>query len=222
MLLEHAIAFIDLLFFTGLWPALWTTAFIIGSLLFVSYDYYKAEYTLFVIYLAIMNWGTALQPLNWIWNNPYETAEILGVYFGIGAVYSIVKYWSFVTDIIREVRDLKVVFLRNRTDGSTKVSDPIPKDLETAWRDHLRLQLAGIAYSEFKSGISPAKQKARLANWIAFWPFSAIGLFLADPLKYVVVSIRNGLHIVYQITFKRIVNRYIHVSDISFSESTDY
>jgi hypothetical protein len=64
-------------------------------------------------------------------------------------------------------------------------------------------------------GISPANQKARLTNWIAFWPFSAIGLFLADPIKHGIILIRKLLTEIYELTFTRLVKRYIHPSDIS-------
>lgn len=211
---ENFLALVDLFFFSGFWSTTLSVSFIVLSLIFVAYEKYTIEYFLFGAAFLGLQFFTDVQPATYIWHHPLEVLTYCGGYLAIGGVYSMIKYWSFVRRVLKEVRELKIAFIRSK-DLAISPTDPIPEEHKAVWQSKLKNELKTMdGYEIVNGGISPANQKARLTNWIAFWPFSAIGLFLADPLKHSVILVRKLLSRSYELMFSRLIKRYIHLSDI--------
>jgi len=66
---------------------------------------------------------------------------------------------------------------------------------------------------KLEAGLDPVSMASYIINWIAFWPFLLVGMFIADPLKAIVTFIYNQLGSVYGRIYAHLIGG-INVKDL--------
>jgi hypothetical protein len=116
---------------------------------------------------------------------------------------------------VNHVKEAKRLFI-TRYELKIGNHDPIPPEFTERWADWRKKAIqahSGFAADDL-ADYRPAAQKSLILNWIAFWPFSAVGLFVADPLKKLVVGIYNQLGSVYDRIYDHTISKLINKSDL--------
>ncbi|RWZ87236.1 MAG: hypothetical protein EO766_11970 [Hydrotalea sp. AMD] len=203
------------MFFSGLIPTILSTILIVALILEIAAEEFAWGYGSLIVYAVLMAVFTDINPFVWIWHNPMDAIGFLFGYVLFGAVYSTVKYRSFVKTMAQKVQELKIAFIRERN-LDIQPSSEIPQELYPAWKSYLINHLSSSDWSRVKNGLYPSAQRDLIINWITFWPVSAIGLFVADPLRELVNWVYEQMISVYRITYDRIINQYINTKDIDF------
>lgn len=211
--IDTPVALIGAMFFSGWLTTVFSAILVLALILEVANDKYVLGYVSLFAYAVVVSIFTDLKPFVYIWNNPLEFIGFLLCYFAIGGVYSLAKYRNWLKHVTLKIRDLKIAFIE-AYDLTIRVTDDIPAELTKDWKNHLYYKLPSDDYSRIKGGFGPGYQKELILNWIAFWPFSAVGLFIADPLEKAVNWIYDELVDVYRNMYTKIINKYINVSDI--------
>ena len=212
ILVSDTLALFGVMFFSGLLPAILSVIFVIAVILATASETFTVAYVAFVIYLiAFAIFGSA-NPFTFVWHNPGQAFGFFIGYFVLGAMYSIAKYWSYVTKVVNIVKDIKKNFIIDNN-LTISVLDEIPEDYQSKWKTY-RYNRLNHTDRDRVDNLRATQQKALIMNWIAFWPFSAVGLFVAEPLKHLVTSIYEHLVEVYGKMFERIVSSKININDL--------
>jgi hypothetical protein len=167
----------------------------------------------FVIVTALVEsdngtWATivaigTLFGLNYLWKlpvlatvkaNPGHTALLVLAYFGIGVVWTFVKWYFYVHNQVVKYNNYKSAFLK-----ANNVATLTP-ELAAALADKLE---EGKRYSSRGEGISasapdPADHKGDLTRWGTYWPFSMIGTALNDIVRRAWEYVYEMLQTTYQ------------------------
>lgn len=144
-----------------------------------------------------------------ICDNPKTTIAIILGYFVVGAVWGIIRWTFYVDKKFNAYEDFKRTWLRNQGLSETK---EIPDNLKQEFQKHLeshseysysiykdvpKVGNGGYTYNERVSQkiiqIRPLawQNKARIGNWIGYWPWSMVWWFIDDAVRAVVRVIRN-------------------------------
>jgi hypothetical protein len=141
----------------------WATVVTVGSLLGINYLYKLSLFTLAV-------------------SNPSHTLGLLLVYLVAGVVWSLIKWYFYLHERLKEFNESQAKFLKDN-----KATEMTPA---------LAAQFTG-SYSY--TGIPTAKgHKADLTRWATYWPFSVVGSLLNDVVRKTWVYIFDLLQSTYQ------------------------
>ncbi|PPD54342.1 MAG: hypothetical protein CTY12_03355 [Methylotenera sp.] len=207
------VALIGVMFFSGWLPMVFSTILVLALILEVANDRFLLGYFTLFVYSVVLAIFTEINPFTHIWNNPLEAIGFLIGYFLIGAGYSVVKYRAWLKDVAIKIGLFKEQFIRANS-INISVKDEIPESFLKGWKDYLYNHMEYDDYKRIKSGFGPGYQKDLILNWIAFWPFSAVGLLVAEPLEKFVNFLYNEMVAVYRNIYTRIISKYINVTDI--------
>jgi hypothetical protein len=201
------------MFFSGLVSTLFSAIFVIIAILLVAAEEFAWGYVTLIVYATLLAIFTPINPFMTIWHNPLQVLGFFILYFVIGAIYSTLKYGSFVRKLIQKVKDIKQGFISEHN-LTIQTTDEIPEEFQKVWKEYKNHKLSYSDKSKLEKGIRPTDQASLIMNWIAFWPFSAIGLFIADPLKHLVTSIYEHMISIYSKMYDHIVSKNINIKDI--------
>jgi len=177
---------IELLVFGGFW--FWALLGVLLLELLWDIEHDNLGRSVFWIFFAMaIYWifgpfGTAVK---YIFNNPLPCLGYVVAYFAIGAFWSIIKWYLFLTGIRGDYYTEKRRWLGVESDQGE--NPPIPSHRKSEWRAHL--DGMGSRYSptilaQFAHGmIRPSKHKETLTMWIIYWPISMVWTLLNDPIK---------------------------------------
>lgn len=199
--------------FVSLWGAIFSSIFLIVAILVIAAEEFWAGYVVFFVYIILMAIFTPANPFLYLWHNPAQAVGFFIGYFAIGAVYSTIKYWSFVKKMVNIVKELKHQFIAENKLSITETEE-IPEVFKTKWDSYKSLNMDYPDKSRLNRGLKPGENKSMIMNWIAFWPFSAVGLFVADPLRHLVTSIYQHLVSIYGKMYEKVVSSHINIKDI--------
>lgn len=211
-MLELPVAVFTGMFLVGFTPLIFSVVFFLALILFTSTEEWGLAFVGLVAYSILMAIFTPTNPFMVVWHNPLDSIGFLIGYFVIGAGYSVVKYVSFVKKAVNLVKEAKLSFIENNK-LTIAVTDEIPEELSRDWVNFRNEKLPSNISNKLWKGLRPSDQKELIVNWIAWWPFSAIGLFIADPLREIVNAIYSWLVGLYGKMYDRIVSA-INVSDL--------
>jgi hypothetical protein len=181
----------------GIW--FWSIAvfFVVAIMFFVESEVYTPVIFLSFLAIGIFAWkGQGIEVAQYYIENPMIAIGHFGLYFILGSVFSIIKWYCYVRSERNKYDDDKAEFLRNH---GAKTLDDIPtagmkhtKDsLRTMWQNRIG------SYETFLSRLSPSNHKQKMSYWIAYWPFSAIATFINEPITKIVKFILRNLGGVY-------------------------
>ena len=113
--------------------------------------------------------GGGVNPFSYVWNNLAEVFGFFVLYFAVGALWSIGKWYLF------------LLRLRDRMLSKTPSADQ-------------RVRHDANGRTNLRPSASYAKNnKGRIFGWIGHWPSSMIGTFIGDFIKRIVTNIYNVL-----------------------------
>lgn len=211
MFVEYPLLLIDtLLFGSGVLSLILTIVFVCVVILSVSSEYITLSYIALCAYLLALTIFTPINVYDVVTTNPIQVLQFVVGYLLIGALYTVVKYRSYVVNIVNEVQTLKKRFI-DENKLLIKVTDELPN--KDSWNNFIRDYNYNLYYT-LKHGITPGSQKTLITNWIVFWPFSAVGLFVAHPLEHVVTLIYNSLQSVYHKMYYKLITSKLNITDI--------
>lgn len=195
---------IGALFFSGFWPLFLTIVFIIVAILSSTSEAFTVSYIATVIFAILLAIFTTVNPFVAIWNHPATAFGLLIAYIGVGSLYSVYKYSVTFRKIVASVSKAKAEYI-NLNNLNIAVTDPIPERYMSNWKSY---RYNHSYYT--KGGID----KTRIMNWIAFWPFSAVGVFVADPLHALVTHAYNMMVSTYKLIRANIIKGHLNESDL--------
>ncbi len=165
----------------------------------------------FVGFMILMNAAGNIK-FGEILSHPLQLLMWLTIYFAIGTVWSIVKWFSKLHQKHDQYLEFKEKFVKEHTELGLDLARPIPDD---SW-DEFATELVASGYhpnpSTTSSGYYPSRLenptredlkpnwrawKGRLAGWILWWPTSAFWTILNDPLVRLANWIRDRFRHVY-------------------------
>jgi hypothetical protein len=129
--------------------------------------------------------------IQWCWHNPWLLCAGLLGYVLLALIWSIVKWYFFLTDCRAE-------YVEQRDDWlETKDEDPgkVPEHLMKAWLEHAKSRFffswrrhakdfSGMTLTSPKALFPKAKEnKGRIVTWMVWWPLSIIWTIIADWVK---------------------------------------
>lgn len=210
---ELPIALVGVMFFSGWLPMVFSTILVLALILEIANDRFVLGYFTLFVYAVAMAIFTEINPFVYIWHNPLQAIGFLIGYFLVGGVYSVIKYRAWLKDVAIQISEFKRQFIADR-ELNISITEEIPSAQSNEWKSYLRQKMDSDDYSRIRSGFGPGYQKDLILNWIAFWPFSAVGLLVAEPLEKFVNFLYNELVAVYRNIYTRIITKYINIADI--------
>lgn len=143
---------------------------------------------------------TPFDPLAFIKaQGPFTVVYVLA-YLGVGVVWSFVKWFSYLRAFRDQFREQKEAYL---TSKNLPVTGNVPEASMQDFKDYVR-QHTSWTYSTRNEGLSSlerpraAKNKRRITAWMAYWPCSAIGTLLNDPVRRLFNFLFNQFKALYQ------------------------
>ena len=126
----------------------------------------EASGVLFSFALLLQLFGD-FKPFSYLYHHPLATLQWAIVYLALGSLWSIAKWWFYVTKQRDHYNDKRRKFLREE---GVK-GDEIPSNLKYRW-----------------TNLAPAKpdiykEKQRVVRWMSFWPWSMVWTLINDPVK---------------------------------------
>ena len=125
-------------------------------------------------FCCVMHFFGDFNAFSWAWSNPFETLAYVASYFGIGAVWSVAKWWFFVSNKREEYDEVKYNFIKDK-ELSITVKDVIPGEHRSDFRK--RLTYTDTSMPEAR------KNKSRIMTWMTYWPWSMVWTMINDPIK---------------------------------------
>lgn len=206
--------------FSGFWVSLFTIVFFIVCILSVSNENFYVGVFAFFIYNICLTLFTPLNPFIYVYTHPVDVVLFVLLYLSIGGVYSILKYRNWLSGKLASLRRVKQLLIDDYK-LSISVTEQFPERLpdgslsSTVWKDYIHSNLGWYdAQLIAKGKLKPSDQFDSIFGWIAFWPFSAIGLFIADPLRWLVTKTYESLSAIYRDMYTRLISKYININDI--------
>lgn len=212
-MLELPITLFTAMFFSGWLSLLFSIVFVLALIVFVSDTDFSLGYVTFVLYAVALQLFTDVDPLSWVWYHPIDAIAFVLSYFIVGGVYSVIKYRSWIKEFSLQLRELKHRYIEIHG-LQIQLTDEIPESEMNQWRSFLYSNLSTFDFDMVTAGFGPGIQKELILNWIVFWPFSAVGLLIANPLKRFVNFLYEELVSVYRNMYKRMIAKYINIQDI--------
>lgn len=123
---------------------------------------------------AIFNWLCGVPLLSWIAGHFWLALAYAGGYLVIGTVWSVIKWYSYVTDQRERYDELKAKFLKKRSiEGEI-----VPKGLRVDWERELNdgHGNGGCSYRRCACIGRPLARnhKDDVIRWMSYWPFSLL------------------------------------------------
>ena len=166
----------EIFVFGTLWFWLLSVAAVITVISFVELGYPGRATTTVLAFLLIMHFlgGGLLNALNWISANPGTSIGAFVLYFVVGTVYCIAKWYAFLLNKRDEFRKRGSIVKKSKNDYSS--------DKET------------------KTAPKPSDYRSELVGWIIYWPFSGLWTLINDPVK----RIAQGIYMQIEVLLQRI------------------
>jgi hypothetical protein len=133
-----------------------------------------------------------------IHDNPLHTAELIGLYFVLGASWSFFKWWTFLHKEDKKYQEFKAEFLEKYK--ATALTPELSVKLEDALNEKNRFADENKRVHDVPP--SARKFKAVLVRWATYWPFSMVGFALNDIVR----KAWNYIYDLFQTTYQRISN----------------
>jgi len=123
-----------------------------------------------VITLGVLQFWQHVDILGFVQTHALEVAGGAVVYFAVGILWSIIKWYWYVGDEVNRVKDQRSA---NQSDES--------------WKEELKRRIP-----------SPARYKDRIMRWIGYWPISVFWFVVHDLVMDVLNFLYNRFAGVYR------------------------
>lgn len=200
---------ISFFLFPGL--SFWILCSII-SILFIwslEEEWYGLLISISIISAALFGlFGQLPDVIKFLYMNPLVAIEGIIGYFVIGALYSILKWTSYISCIRRNYYKMKCEFLDSKKIQYTERNPSIPENFKREWISIIDSNQPfhnSLSYSEedkvkmfAKNDLKASKHKGQITIWIIWWVWSAAWTLINDPVKRIANEIYIALSKVYE------------------------
>lgn len=163
------------LIFTGAWFWILTVVVFIVLVWEVACDKsVKAAFTIALYLLAIHLFGDA-SLFSAIKTHPEYIYIGIPLFFMVGALWSLVKWWFFVKRSALEYREYRMSWLIMNGISDATLDTPVPERLKNRNFRFLKKPLA-------------RGNKGRIITWMVYWPFSMFWTILDEPWRLIYES----------------------------------
>ena len=168
----------------------WILTGLAALILFVMTEFEQpgwATGTLIVTFVALAVFGN-FNLWQVVHGNPMGALLALLAYVGVGAVWSVGKWWFHVKECRSNYQDLRDAFMeRNKLEKSAD----IPDDRKSSFQE---------VVSRHASAAKPLirENKSRITIWMTYWPWSMTWTIINDPVKKTFRWVYHQLQAVYQ------------------------
>ena len=126
-------------------------------------------------------------------NHASETLMFVGAYLVAGIIWSFIKWFSFLMAFRDEYRETKGRWLIKKGLSKQMVLD---EALQKSF-------FSDLSFAKFRGNSLTEKPKAstnkrRIVAWMSFWPFSAVGTLINDPVRRFFNFLFNQFKATYQ------------------------
>lgn len=125
----------------------------------------------------------------WAWSNPLTTLVYTSSYFGIGALWSVAKWWFFVRNKRDKYDEVKYNFIKDYKLDMT-INDVIPGKHRKVFKEQLVWTDTSMPEAR--------RNKSRIMTWMTYWPWSVVWTMLNDPIKKLFRMIYRRLQRLYE------------------------
>ncbi len=164
----------------------------------------------------------------YVWHNPAAVLILVTYYLGIGIVWSFGKWYFTLNGAVNRFKEIKERYLKSENKPAASfLLDSNSVNHFVQWAKNSNLNLIDlnlkineklrnsngdpesvinlISRNDVIDAVRPTagNNKARITAWITFWPMSALGTLLDDPLRKLVEFIFSKLKNVYEIMSRR-------------------
>jgi hypothetical protein len=141
------------------------------------------------ILLSVLGTSTWIQ---WCWHNPWLLLGGIAIYVVAGLIWSITKWYFFLTDCRKEY-----VAERDRwLDKKGEAAGKMPDYLMAEWLEHAKKRRSFFSWRRHGADLSMMKlktpkalfpkakeNKGRIVTWMVWWPLSIVWTIIADWVK---------------------------------------
>ena len=159
----------------------------------------------FIVTLLAFHFLGGVNVGRWVMDNPLNTLWLFLGYFGLGAVYSILKWVLFTTGRRKEYEELKKKWLKDKGIDGNVVDDSLKpewkkyllslSDYDVHHRRHKWWVYTGVKRDDKKVRIQPValEYKSRITAWVVVWPWSAFWTMFDDVIVRIGEAIQSCL-----------------------------
>lgn len=124
-----------------------------------------------------LNFLSKIPILDYIKTNPLHTLAYVGIYFAVGIVWTLIKWYFFVHNKSVKYAAFRAKFLKDNK--VTELTPELSVRLQELVKSDYDLRNNGVT----GSAPDPAEHKSDLTRWGTYWPFSMVGTALNDIIR---------------------------------------
>jgi len=160
----------------GVWFWLLTVAFIIALIWEISGDRGVAALFTVGVYLGLIHLFGNATIFSALAANPAWLYIGIPVYFVVGALWSLGKWYLYVKRDMREnYKEQRMEWLHINGMENATLDTPIPEEWKVQW----------VKAKRKPHKILARRNKGRIMTWMTFWPFSALWAAIDEPWRYI-------------------------------------
>jgi hypothetical protein len=139
--------------------------------------------SLAIIIVGLTCFANGINPFTWTMANPDLAFGSIVGYVVVGALYGVLKWWSFLRKILAKYNEIKTEFLRSQNMLGNVSLPTIPEELKGKWAERLDCEYGELRYIGRGQMPSASAHKGKILAWMAWWPMSLTWLIINDPVK---------------------------------------
>jgi len=162
-------------------------------------------------FVVIMEWAGTTNILHTITSDPLYIVKWTAMYFVIGSIWSIVKWFSYVRNKAERFGELKLEYIKKvNRNGKERAKNPdydftpIEVDVKTVIPESSKDDFLSFLRDKYYLGYSEdsilplaSNNKDRLVSWIIWWPTSALWTLINDPIRKIAEKLYAGMQGIY-------------------------
>jgi len=163
------------------------------------------------VFIVLMEWVGSTNVLNTITSDPWFIVKWTALYFVVGSIWSVIKWFSYVNNKAKDFVELKLAYIRmwnkngsKRAKTNREEFNPIEVDAKTAIPKNLMEDFLSYLRSNYYMNYSDdsiiplaTSNKDRLVSWIIWWPTSALWTLINDPIRKIAEKLFGTLQGIY-------------------------
>lgn len=195
---ENILAFLTISFAIGT-IGFWIAVVVLNLIVLVSLDNDRGTKATIVLIIALcgLQWICGVPILGWIVGNPLTALSYIILYFGLGVLWSFVKWYLYVQDQARKYHEHRAEFQERKGLAAGTRNNPSPIGNLAEWKEHCR------QYNIPTEALQVRRYKGKITTWIVYWPWSCLWTLINDPIRRLVNYLFEELQELYQSVARR-------------------
>lgn len=184
---------LTLLAFGTIWFWFLAFAMICFLTMLVENEHGFGATVVFLFSLLALDWIWRVPLISIVWLHPGTTLTLVAVYFVIGTIWSIIKWYLYLHNKLVTYNERKADFLEahHATELTPQLASEMKQSMCSSWGP--RYPIAPNA----------REHKSDLTLWATYWPFSMLGTMLNDFVR----KVWEYIYELFQSTYQKISHR---------------